>query len=160
MTIATKEPARSAGRAGGRNKRSAAAQAARRGQEEASSAQFPKKVLRSFLISVGIGAVLILLFSIGAYFLPDPDPMIHPFAYAAAGLTALIGGIVAGKIHGSAPAVCGLVNGSLLVALMLLLSLFFRSFSSGYSAWVAALLHAAVPLLSFLGAVIGVRRAR
>ena len=156
--MTTKSTARSARYAGKRGGRSAPA--SRRKQEEPSPAQFPQKALKAFLISVGIGAGLVLLFSLGAYFLPDPDPMIHPLAYTAAGLTALIGGIVAGKIHGSAPAVCGFVNGLLLMALMLLLSLFFRSLASGYSAWVSALLHAAVPLLSFAGALIGVRRAR
>ena len=153
--MTTKHTAGYFGKRKGRNPPSA-----KRKQEEASPAQFPQKALKAFLISIGIGAALILLCSIAAYFMPDPDPMIHPLSYVAAGLTALIGGIVAGKIHGSAPAVCGSVNGLLLVALMLLLSLFFRPLSAGYSAWVAALLHAAVPVLSFLGASMGVRRAR
>ena len=142
-------------------RRSKAAPAARRQQEAASSAsEFPKKALKAFLITIAVGAGLILLCSLIAYFMPDPDPMIHPLAYAAAALTALIGGIVAGKIHGSAPAICGLLNGLLLLALMLLLSLFFRSLASGYSAWISALLHAAVPLLSFAGAIIGVKHTR
>lgn len=143
-----------------RKRRGRGAPASRGRSREPSPAQFPQRVLRAFLISVGIGAGLILLFSIVAYFLPDPNPMIRPLAYTAVGLTALLGGTVAGRLHRGAPAVCGLINGILLLALMLLLSLFFRSLASGYSAWISALLHAAIPLLSFVGALIGVRHAQ
>ena len=156
MTTRTMRSARAAGK----RKRKTTSAAQRRREPAASAADFPKKTLKAFLITLAVGAGLILLCSLAAYFMPDPDPMIHPLAYAAAALTALIGGIVAGRIHGSAPAVCGLTNGLLLLALMLLLSLFFRSLASGYTAWVSALLHAAVLLLSFAGALIGVRHAR
>lgn len=155
--MTAKSTARSARYGGKRKSRSAPAE---RRRETPANEQFLQKALKSFLISAGIGAGLILAFSLAAYFLPDPDPMIHPLAYVAAGLTALIGGVVAGKIHGSAPAVCGFVNGLLLVALMLLCSLFFRNLASSYPAWLSAILHAAVPVLSFLGALIGVRGRR
>ena len=156
--MTTRTSLRGAKSAGRQKKRPAAA--GRRQQETASPAEFPKKALRAFLVTLAIGAGLILLASLGAYFMPDPDPMIRPLAYAAAALTALLGGFAAGKLHGSAPAVCGLVNGLLLLALMLLLSLFFRSHASGYPAWASALLHAAVLALSFAGALLGVRRRR
>ncbi len=119
---------------------------------------FSKETLRAFLITLAIGGGLILLMSLGAYFHPDPDSIIHPLAYVAAALTAFFGGFTAGKLRGNAPAICGLVNGILLTAVMLLLSFFFLSESSGYSALVSTLLHAAVPVLSVLGAMAGIKK--
>ncbi len=123
-----------------------------------SGAVFSKETLRAFLITLAIGGGTVLVASLGAYFHPDPDSIIHPLAYVAAALTAFFGGFTAGKLHGSAPAICGLVNGILLTATMLLLSFFFLSESSGYSALVSTLLHTAIPVLSVLGAVAGVRK--
>ncbi len=120
--------------------------------------QIPKHTLRSFGITVAVGAGMILLSSLIAYFLPDPLSMILPLSYLAMALTALIGGFVAGKVHGGAPLIVGLLNGLLLTALVLIVSLFFRSMSNGYTAWFSALLHAAVLLLSFLGALVGAKR--
>lgn len=119
---------------------------------------FSRETLRAFLITLAIGGGLILVMSLGAYFHPDPDSIIHPLAYVAAALTAFFGGFTAGKLRGNAPAICGLVNGILLTATMLLLSFFFLSESSGYSALVSTLLHTAIPVLSVLGAIAGVRK--
>ncbi len=119
---------------------------------------FSKETLRAFLITLAIGGGLILVMSLGAYFHPDPDSIIHPLAYVAAALTAFFGGFTAGKLRGNAPAICGLVNGILLTAVMLLLSFFFLSESSGYSALISTLLHTAVPVLSVLGAVVGIKK--
>ena len=124
------------------------------------SAILSKDTLRAYLITLAIGGCLILLCSLGAYFHPDPASIIHPLAYVAAALTAFLGGWVAGKLRGNAPAVCGLANGILLTCTMLLLSFFFLSESSGYSALISTLLHAAIPVLSFLGALVGTRKKK
>ena len=121
---------------------------------------FSKETLRAFLITLAIGGGLILVMSLGAYFHPDPDSIIRPLAYVAAALTAFFGGFTAGKLRGSAPVICGLVNGILLTCVMLLLSFFFLSESSGYSTLISALLHAAVLVLSFLGAIVGTRKTQ
>ena len=118
-------------------------------------ALFSKETLRAFLITLGIGAGSILIFSLAAYFYPDPNRIIHPLAYVAVALTAFLGGVVAKKRTGGAPALCGLINGMLLMGVMILLSFFFLSESSSYSALISTLLHAAVLILSVLGALAG-----
>ena len=129
-----------------------------RGSKSVGKDRFPKKALKAFLITLAVGAGSLLLFSLGAYFFPDPDPLIRPLALLAAAITAFVGGIVAGKIHGNAPFVCGATNGLLLLALMILLSLPFHQLAAGYSAWISLLLHAAVLLLSVVGAVVGIQK--
>lgn len=125
---------------------------------ESPNAIFTKNTFRAFLITLAIGGGLILVASLGAYFHPDPDSIIHPLAYVVAVLTAFFGGFTAGKLRGNAPAICGLVNGILLTCVMILLSFCFLSESSGYSALVSTLLHTAVPVLSVLGAMVGTRK--
>ena len=133
-----------------------------KGRASAKSAQsdalLSKMTLRVFLITLAIGASLILVASIGAYFHPDPNRIIPPLALLSAALTAFFGGFTAGRLRAHAPVLHGLVNGLLLTALMLLLSLCFLSRSSHHTPLVSALLHAAVPLLSALGALLGGNR--
>ena len=130
----------------------------KRRRRESSPDQIPKNVLRAFALTLCIGLGMILACSVVAYFLPDPLSAIPPLSYLAMGVTALAGGWIAGKLQGGAPLIVGLINGMLLIAAALIVSLFFRSLSSGYSAPFSALLHAAVPLLSFAGALIGTKR--
>lgn len=119
---------------------------------------FAQKALRSFLWTLAFAAGLLLVASLAVCFLPDPDPAIQPLALLIAFLTAFVGGVIAGRTHRSAPALCGPVNGCLLLALMLLLSLFFRSMAFGYSIGIALLLHALILLFSLAGALLGVKR--
>lgn len=119
---------------------------------------FPQKALRAFLRTLAIGAATVLAGSLLLAFLPDPAPLTAPLGLSAAMLTALLGGIVAGKLHRTAPAVCGLLNGALLLAVLLLCSLFFQKEAAGYSTGMAILLHAAILPLSVFGALIGVRK--
>lgn len=119
---------------------------------------FAQKALRAFLWTLAVCAGLLLVASLAIYFLPDPDPAIQPAALIVALSAAFIGGMISGRIHRSAPAVCGLTNGCLLLALMLLLSLFFRDMAVGYSVGNALLLHALIPILSVMGALLGVRK--
>lgn len=127
-------------------------------QPKPQEAAFPQKVLRSFLWTLAFAAGAILVVSLIACFLPDPAPSTEPLGLLAAGLSALVGGVISGRIHRSAPAVCGLANGALLLAVMLLCSLFFSGSGFGYSTAVSILLHALIPLLSVFGALIGVRK--
>ena len=119
---------------------------------------FLQKALRAFLWTLAVGAGTVLVGALIAAFLPDPDPATAPLGLAAALLTALTGGIIAGRIHRAAPALCGLTNGALLLAVMLLCSLFFQGHAAGYSTGVALLIHALIPLLSVAGALVGIRK--
>lgn len=127
-------------------------------KEEDSPALLVKHIGKSMLITAGAGILLTLICSLAAYFYSDPDKLIRPLALVSCGMTALIGGFGAVRIHGHSALVCGLLNGSLMTAAMLLVSLFFTAHASGYSAGIACLLHAAFFLLSVAGAYIGLRR--
>ena len=116
---------------------------------------FSAETLRAFLLTLAIGAGCILLLSLAACFYPDPGSIILPLGYFAAALTSFLGGVVAKKCTGCAPALCGLINGMLLMGVMILFSFFFLSESHGYSALLSTMLHAAVLILSVLGAVAG-----
>ena len=113
------------------------------------------ETFRAFLLTLAIGAGCILLLSLAAYFFPDPGSIILPLGSVAVALTSFLGGVVAKKRTGGAPALCGLINGMLLMGVMILFSFFFLSESHGYSALVSSLLHAAVLILSVLGALAG-----
>ena len=113
------------------------------------------ETFRAFLLTLAIGAGCILLLSLAACFYPDPGRIVLPLGYFAAALTSFLGGVVAKKRTGGAPALCGLINGMLLMGVMILFSFFFLSESHGYSALVSSLLHAAVLILSVLGALAG-----
>ncbi len=118
---------------------------------------FYRLVIRGFLFTLGIAALLLLVASLALCFLPDPTPLIAPLGYACCFLSVFIGGFICGNLHKKAPAVCGSLNGLCLLALMLLLSFFFRSFATPHPLWLTALLYAAVPITSVLGALAGVR---
>lgn len=117
-----------------------------------------KDIGKSLLISVGTGFLLTLVGSLGAYFYVDPDQLIPGIALFAAAITALIGGFSAVRIHGHSALLCGALNGLSMIALMMLLSLFFVPFASGYSAAISALLHVCYPLLSIAGAYLGLKK--
>lgn len=131
---------------------------ARTQPEEESLSLWVKHLGKSLVITLIAGTALTLIGSLIAYFTPDPNSFIRPMAIVAAALTALIGGFAALRIHGHAALMCGLLNGSLTTALMILVSLFFKDYSSGYSAGISCLLHTAFLLLSVMGAYLGLRR--
>ena len=135
-------------------------QTRRSSPSDSQGALFSIETLRAFLITIAIGAGTILLLSLGAYFYPDPDRMILPLGLLAAALTSFFGGMVAKKRTGGAPALCGLINGMLLMGMMILLSFFCLPHSHGYSALVSTLLHAAVLILSVLGALAGTQKPK
>ena len=140
-------------------KHSHARQISRKQPEDDSPALLARHMAKSLLITIAAGMILLLAASLCAYFFPDPDQLILPLGLAASLLTALIGGFCAVRIHGHSALVCGLCNGSLFTLLMILVSLFFKAYSAGYSATVSCLLHAAFLLLSVAGAFLGLRKA-
>ncbi|MBE6529574.1 MAG: hypothetical protein E7680_03090 [Ruminococcaceae bacterium] len=111
-----------------------------------------KSVLLAFGIAAGIGAILILLASLIANLTPDPGRLIRPFAIVAASLTYLAAGMVAAGLRPDAPLAAGTVNGLVLSAVFLAISLFFRKSVSPLPVYATALLHAGMILLSLLGA--------
>lgn len=123
-------------------------------KKEAASASLFSLRLRSFFVTVLIAVGTILLASLGAYFTPDPDRFIALFSLFALALTAFLGGFFAGKKQG-VPALSGSINALLLIALMLLLSLFFRGGTPRYDTGVSILLYVAILPVSVLGALVG-----
>ena len=111
-----------------------------------------RSILKSVLITIGIAACLITVASLALSFTPDPNALIPPVALGVCAATALLGGFLASRIHGSAALICGLLNGGIVMALMLLLSPLFRSYSSAYSAVISALLRATFLACSVAGA--------
>ena len=130
----------------------------RTSEDEASAAVFFGHIAKSLAITLLAAAVLMLSASLAAYFLPDPGKAILPMALLAAALTAMIGGFAAMRIHGHAALLCGLVNGSLFMAGMILTSLFLRPYAAGYSALQSCLLHVGFLLCSVVGAYLGIRK--
>lgn len=131
----------------------------RTGREEvpASPLLLVSDLLKSAGITAGIAAGGLLLFSLAASFAADPDRLIRPFGIACAAICAFSGGAVAGKMHGHGALLCGFLNGAAVMAVMMILSLFFRENASGYSAGIACLLHAGFLGLSILGGYVGTR---
>ena len=111
-----------------------------------------RSILKSVLITIGIATGLITVASLALSFTPDPNALIPPVALGVCAATALLGGFLALRIHGSSALICGLLNGGIVMALMLLLSPLFRSDSSAYSAVISALLHATFLACSVAGA--------
>lgn len=115
---------------------------------------------KSLLITASIGIALTISASLIAYFYTDPDLLIRPLALVASTLTALIGGFFAAKLNRESAILCGFLNGGAFTCLMILASLFFKAYASGYAALISALLHAAFMLLSLLGAYLGQKKAQ
>ncbi len=125
---------------------------------EDSLALWVRHLKKSLLITLLTGIGLLAAATLGCYFLPDPYPWIRPFSIVASMLTAAVGGFSCAKMHRHSALLCGLLNGSLLMLFMLLLSLFFKPYAAGYSAGISALLHLGTLLLSVAGAFLGIRR--
>ena len=117
-----------------------------------------KHIVKSLLITLLAGAVLLVTLSLAAYFYADPGQLIRPLGLCTLALTALIGGIAAIRIHGHSALVCGLLNGCAFTAITLLLSLCFRQHAASYSLGLTLLLHAGVLLLSVAGAFMGLKK--
>ena len=113
---------------------------------------------RGLLASILSGLLLCLAASLAAYFTPDPASLARPLGLAASFLTALTGGYCTAKIHRREALLCGLLTGGAMLCVMLLLSLALSSLSSGHSVGLSVGLHLAFPLLSTVGAFLGIRK--
>jgi len=130
----------------------------KRSPEPDSPASFARHLGKSLLLTVVIALALALVSSLAAYFSPDPDSLTRSLGIACAALTAFFGGVIAIRIHGHSALLCGLLNGSAMMLLMILASLFFRTYASGYASWSSCLLHVGFLLLSVAGAFVGMKK--
>ena len=123
--------------------------------QEDSPRLFALHAAKSALFSVLFGLLLLLLLSLALSYTPNPSPFIGPIGWISSGLTALVGGIIAVRIHGKSALLCGAVNGCVLMALMLIASLFFKENASSLSVGMCIALHAAFLALSIAGGYVG-----
>ena len=122
-----------------------------------SSPKIVTAVLKSVLLAVPIGMMVLLLFSFLALQFPDPAPMATPFGYIAMILTAMFCGILAAKM-GKGSFLLGLLSGGILAFLLFILSLIFQTESS-LPFPLSVLFYPAVALISGLGGIIGKKRS-
>ena len=127
----------------------------------AEGSAFLKSTLGTLLLTLAVGGGLLLLSSLILVFTPDPLSLSLSAGLICASLTAFFGGFFATRIYHLPALGAGLINGILITALSLLLSLLFAKnadcYATGYSAAVSALLHAGVVGLSIGGAFVGAR---
>lgn len=122
------------------------------------AALFVRHAATSLSMTLAVGAGFLVVLSLAAYLTPDPDSLTAPLGLCAAAMTSFLGGVISTRVHRRrAPLPAAMINAALLSLLMLVLSLCFVPLSSGYSALVSALLHAAVFLLSAFGAMVSMR---
>ena len=86
-------------------------------------------ILQSYPVVLGITALAaLLLTTVAALILrgsPDPTALISPVSAAVLAVSALISGMVSGKMNKESPVAASLVCGGLTAVLMILISLFF-----------------------------------
>lgn len=115
-------------------------------------------LLCSYPLTLAVAAIALLSGSLGAYFSPDPLAYSRPIGYLCAGVTALIGGMLAARRVQQPPLLAALENALLLSATLLVLSFLLGSFGSSRSLLLSLGLHATILALSLLGAAITLRR--
>lgn len=127
---------------------------------QATPAAFLRDMGKSLGITLltGLGALLTL--SLMAYFYSDPDRILRPLGLIASAVAALVGGFSLARIRGQGALLCGLCNGCAAMAMMILLSLFFKPYAAGYSAGIALLLHTLFLLVSVVGAYLGLPKPK
>ena len=122
---------------------------------------FLRSILGTLLLTLAVGGGALLFSSLVLTLTPDPLSLALPAGLLCAALTAFTGGFFATRVYRLPTLGAGLINGILITALSLLLSLLFTKsadcYATGYSAAVSALLHAGVVGLSIGGAFFGAR---
>lgn len=121
-------------------------------KEEPTPSALAKHLFKSLAVTLATALLSLLLLSTVAYLSEDPSTLLLPFGLIAAALTALVGGFTSVRLHKKSALLCGLCNGCAMMAIMLVISLFFRSAASMHSPLLSCLLHAGYLLLSVLGA--------
>lgn len=129
-------------------------------ESDHSAHRMVKDLSKSLLFSTTVGLLLLIAAALIAYFSSDPDRRILPLAFLASGLTAFLGGIAAVRIHGSGALLCGLLNGGVLMLLMMLASIFFIPYASGYRAGISCLLHVLFLCISVAGGFVGLKKRK
>ena len=129
-------------------------------EEEPSMATLFAGLRYSLPATIGIFLALIFLAALVLYFLDDPSPFVRPLAICASFVSAFCGGYLLCKKQGNAALLCGMVNGCFFLCILLLVSLFFRKYSSGYSPLLSAALHLGVLFASILGGYAGLPRQK
>ncbi len=108
-------------------------------------------------LTLAVGAALTLAATAIAYQSPDPSATLTPLAYGALGLTALLGGVVAGRVLRERAVLGGLVSGVAFALLLTVLSwLLPRAADGAAAAWLS---RAGVVVLHLLGACVARPRA-
>ena len=118
----------------------------------------PRNIIKSFFVTVGIGAANVLVAAMIVYFSANPNRLILPLGLLASFFTALLGGYATTRIHKHSALLGGMINGCLFTALMMLLSPIAKDYASGYSAPLSAALHIGFLLLSVVGAYLGLHK--
>ncbi len=109
-------------------------------------------------LTAAAGVVLVTVATAIAYRAPDPSALTAPLAYSSLGVTSLIGGILSGRRNGEDYLLGGLMAGTSLALLLILISFFGEANkeNSPFFPWLARL---GVVLLHVLGAYITRPRA-
>jgi putative membrane protein (TIGR04086 family) len=118
-------------------------------------------------LHAAIGAGIALLFAtamllVGAFLCArssDPTKMTLPWGLGALYLSALLGGLVTTRQHGSSALLCGTLCGLLLLVFFWIVSIFFSK-SDNFSLAVSLILRLLTAIFSIFGAFLGVRRTR
>ena len=129
-------------------------------QQDITQQLTPRLLLKGSAVTVGIGFAMTVVASLIAYFSADPNTMIQPLAWGASALTALMGGFLTVRFHKHSALICGLFSGGALTCIMILASLFLKSYASGYSVLMSTLLHTGFILLSISGAFLGLKKPK
>ncbi len=115
-----------------------------------------KNVAISFLLTMGITLLCILLLSAAFYATADPNRYIAPLSMSLLFISSLLGGFLAVKRHNGSALLCGLLFAVMMLALTLSVSLFFDlSLSADRSLPMEFGLRGIAAALSILGAFIG-----
>ena len=84
-------------------------------------------VLRALLLSLLVGAFLLLMLSYLLYRLPDKAFLLTPLSFATSVILSMLGGFFGGKSLRRSGALCGLTAGIVLVFLFMLVALILRA---------------------------------
>lgn len=132
----------------------------RRSAEE--SASFSQLLLHA---AIGMGAALLcatamlLLGAILCARSSDPTQMTLPWGLGTLYLSALLGGLITARQHGSSALLCGTVCGLLLLVFFWIVSIFFSE-SDNFSLALSLVLRLLTAIFSMFGAFLGVKRTR